>query len=144
MQGACRGQSERQYDGCDCFGSHTAFLRNAGLSYSSSKNHWNWCRIRRVCWTCLATGWRRSQQLKKRSRSTSTRSLVQRMLRGRRHRVPSNRSSEAQDRTTPGSRDGQRKRVTCLYTLLRLNGSHSRFPIKKRMFTSSIISTILK
>ena len=101
MHSACRGKSERQYDGCDCFGSHTAFLRNAGLPYSSSKNHWNWCRIRRVCWPCLATGWSRSEQLKKRSRSTSTRSLVKRMIRKRRHR----------DR---GSPDGQRGGVTCL------------------------------
>ena len=85
--GACRDRSERQFDGCDCFGSRSAFLTSAGLKIPPDKTSRTGARINVLAppgdW--LAT---LAEVI-----ATSTRSLVKRAFRWQRHRVPSNRSS---------------------------------------------------
>ena len=88
--GACRGRSERLFDGCDCFGSRSAFLTSAGPGLLQKKKTAGLV-LDTTCWPCLATGWLRV--------------------------FSSNRSSKAQDRTTPGSRDGQLEGLTFIQKL---------------------------
>ena len=102
--GACRGQSERQFDGCGCFGSRSAFLTSAGVQIPPEQTTETGAGI-----NVLAPpgDWLAPLVAAEEARSTSTRSLVQRMFRRRRRRVPSNQSSKEHDRTAPGSRDGE-------------------------------------
>ena len=102
--GACRGQSERQFDGCDCFGSRSALLTSAGVQTPPEQTTGTGAGIHVLA---PPGDWLAPLAAAEEARSTSTSSLVQRMFRRRRRRVPSSRSSKAHDRTTPGSRDGE-------------------------------------
>ena len=50
-----RGQSERQFDGCDCFGSHAALLTSAGPQMRKLPE----LVLDSTRWPHLATGWPR-------------------------------------------------------------------------------------
>ena len=91
----CWTSHERQFDGCHCFGCRSAFL--TGAPDSCRKTTGTGARI--DVWPFLATCYVHSQQLRKRSRSTSTHSLVHRKF--RRVTSPNSLNSEQQSTRSP-------------------------------------------
>ena len=100
-QSACRSRSGRQFDGCDSFGSRSAFSDERGATDPSRKNFQNWCRHQRVgpTWRLSLFPLGAAEEAIEVDLNTLAGPAI---IRGRRHRVPSDWRVAAQDHATLG------------------------------------------